>query len=338
MRCRASLGAVAWAVAFVFASIGCDGAEGSDDGRPSGAGGASGGVSGAAAGGTGAGSGGAAGDAGQAGTGTPGGASGAGGTGAIGGASSGGAQGGAGAAGDAGAGGAGSGGSGGSNGGALRVLAFSRTMVFRHESIGAGHAALTTIAAERGFELESSEDVASISDAVLSEKDVLVFLSTSGDVLDAAAEGALMRFIQAGGGFVGVHAASDTEYDFAFYGGLVGAYFNAHPDIQPATIVVEDATHPATAHLAATWARTDEWYGFRENPRANVRVLLRLDETSYDPGLGAMGDDHPIAWAHEYEGGRAFYTALGHTAESYDEPEFREHLAGAIAWAGGLAN
>jgi type 1 glutamine amidotransferase len=248
---------------------------------------------------------------------------------ASGGAGSGGAPGGAGGAG---------GGAGGSSGGALRVLAFSRTMVFRHDSIAAGHAALTAIAAGRGFELEASEEVSSISDAVLAEKDVLVFLSTSGDVLDAAAEGALMRFIQAGGGFVGVHAASDTEYDFAFYGGLVGAYINAHPDIQPATIVVEDATHPATAHLAATWVRTDEWYGFRENPRANVRVLLRLDETSYDPGLGTMGDDHPIAWAHEYEGGRAFYTALGHTAESYAEPAFLEHLAGAIAWAGGLAN
>lgn len=279
---RASLGAVA----LVFASFGCDGAEPRDGGGA----GASGGASGAAA--------------------------------ASGGAGSGGAPGGA----------------GGSSGGALRVLAFSRTMVFRHDSIAAGHAALTAIAAERGFELEASEEMTSISDAVLAEKDVLVFLSTSGDVLDAAAEGALMRFIQAGGGFVGVHAASDTEYDFAFYGELIGAYFNAHPDIQPATIVVEDATHPATAHLAATWVRTDEWYGFRENPRANVRVLLRLDETSYDPGLGAMGDDHPIAWAHEYAGGRAFYTALGHTAESYAEPAFLEHLAGAIAWAGGLAN
>jgi len=335
-------------LALAFVASGCD-----DDASGAGSNGASGGaLAGAGSGAGGAGSAGSAGTSG-AGLGGAGSASGTGGAAGSNGGSGGGASGNGGgdsgsagslAGNGAGAGiggsfaGSGGAGAGGGNGAPLRVLAFSRTVEYRHESIAAAHAALSGIAAERGFELQASEDVTSISDAVLGEQDVVVFLSTSGDALDADAENALARFVRGGGGFVGVHAASDTEYEFPFYGGLVGAYFNAHPAIQQATLIVEDALHPATMHLEATWVRTDEWYAFRENPRPNVRVLLRIDETSYDPGTGAMGDDHPVAWAHEYEGGRSFYTALGHTAESYSEPAFLEHLAGGIAWAGHLAD
>jgi len=215
------------------------------------------------------------------------------------------------------------------------VLVFSRTVAFRHDSIAAGHAALADLAATQGWSLQPSEDPEVFRDEDLASFDVIVFLSTTGDVLDIEQQGAFERFIRAGNGFVGVHAASDTEYEWPWYGGLVGAYFRAHPQIQPATIRVEDRDHPATSHLGEMWTRTDEWYAFMENPRLDVHVLLALDEESYAPGDSHMDGDHPIAWYHEYEGGRAFYTALGHTAESYEEPDVLVHLGGAIEWASG---
>jgi type 1 glutamine amidotransferase len=141
--------------------------------------------------------------------------------------------------------------------------------------------------------------------------------------------------MRAGNGFVGIHSASATEYDWPFYGGLVGADFREHPEVQPATLVIE-AEHPATAALPERWTRTDEWYGFLENPRPNVTVLISIDETSYAPGTSAMNGDHPIAWYHVYEGARSFHTALGHTTESYTEELFLEHITGGIEWAAGL--
>jgi type 1 glutamine amidotransferase len=212
---------------------------------------------------------------------------------------------------------------------------FSRTTGYRHVSIGAGVEALQGMAQERGWTLSATEDPTTFSDTGLSSYNVIVFLNTSEDVLDDSQQAAMETFIRAGNGFVGVHGASASEYYWPWYEGLAGAYFNAHPDIQQATIVVEDASHPSTAHLSETWARTDEWYGFRINPRDPVNVLLSLDELSYSPGDGAMDGDHPIAWYHEYNGGRSFYTALGHTTESYAEAEFLEHVAGGIEWASG---
>lgn len=215
------------------------------------------------------------------------------------------------------------------------LLVFSRTTGFRHVSIETGIRALEDLALQRGWTLSATEDPSIFSDLGLSLFNVLVFLSPSDEVLNDDQQAAMEKFIRAGNGYVGIHAASTAERDWPWYGGLVGTYFDAHPDIQQATIVVEDRSHPSTAHLADSWVRTDEWYGFETNPRPNVHVLLSLDEQSYSPGEGTMGDDHPIAWYHEYDGGRAFYTALGHTDESYSEPEFLEHLAGAIEWASG---
>ena len=215
----------------------------------------------------------------------------------------------------------------------IQLLVFSRTAEFRHESIPAGIGALQGLADERGWELVASEDPTRFADESLGGFDVVVFFSTTGDVLDGEQEAAFERFIRSGKGFVGVHAASDTEYDWPWYGELVGAYFLAHPPVQVASVSVEEALHPATAGLPSPWLRTDEWYGFQTNPRAEVQVLLSLDEASFDPGEGSMGGDHPIAWCHEYDGGRSFYTALGHTIESYSEPEFLQHLAGGIEWA-----
>lgn len=215
----------------------------------------------------------------------------------------------------------------------LRVLAFSRTTAFRHDAIPAAIDALGREAGPRGWSVTASEDPALFSDAGLAAFDVVVFLLTSGDILDAAQQAALERFIQRGKGWVGIHSASDTEYDWPWYGRLVGAYFMGHPAIQSATLRVERRSHLATAHLTDRWVRTDEWYGFKTNPRSDVQVLISIDEASFDPGTGRMGD-HPLAWYHGFEGGRAFHTALGHTIESWSEPGFVAHIAGAIDWAG----
>ena len=214
------------------------------------------------------------------------------------------------------------------------VLVFSRTNGYRHASIEDGVAARTRLATERRWHLESTEDSAAFTDESLASFDVVVFLSTTGDVLDAAQQGAFERFIQSGKGFVGVHAASDTEYDWPWYGALVGAYFRTHPAVQSASLRPE-GSHPAIEGVPTPWTRVDEWYAFQTNPRSKVQVLLTLDESSYEPGEGAMGADHPAAWLHSYDGGRAFYTALGHTPESYAEELFLQHLTHAIEWAAG---
>ena len=216
-----------------------------------------------------------------------------------------------------------------------RVLVFSRTAGVRHDSIPDAVAAVGALGAAHGFAVDATEDPAVFDDARLAPYRAVVFLLTTGDVLDPSQQAAFERYIRAGNGYAGVHSASDTEYDWPWYGELVGAYFGDHPAIQAATVHVEDRSHPSTAGLPETWPRTDEWYNFRANPRGRVHVLARLDEASY--AGGTMGADHPIAWYHAYDGGRAWYTAGGHTRESYAEPPFLEHLLGGIRYAAGLA-
>jgi type 1 glutamine amidotransferase len=215
-----------------------------------------------------------------------------------------------------------------------RLLVFTRTTGFRHDSIPDAVAAVRRVAAESGLEVDATEDPTVFHDASLASYRAVVFLLTTGDVLDGDEQAAFERWLAGGRGFVGVHSATDTEYDWPFYGELVGSYFAGHPAIQPATIRVVDRTHPSTAALPEIWHRTDEWYDFRVNPRPRVHVLLTIDESTYSGG--SMGADHPIAWCREYAGGRAFYTAGGHTRESYVEPLFVSHLAGGIRWAAGL--
>jgi cytochrome c len=217
---------------------------------------------------------------------------------------------------------------------AARVLVLSKTAGFRHASIPAGAVAIARLGRQHGFVVDHTEDADRLNDAELGRYRALVFLSTTGDFLDEAQQAALRRFVERGGGWVGIHAASDGEFDWPWYGELVGAWFARHPSIQRATIHVADHRHPATASLPAQWTRTDEWYDFRSNPRGRVHVLATLDESSYRGG--GMGADHPIAWCHQVGAGRVFYTALGHTIESYAEPLFLDHLLGAIRWASGL--
>jgi glucose/arabinose dehydrogenase/type 1 glutamine amidotransferase len=220
---------------------------------------------------------------------------------------------------------------------AFTVLVFSKTAGFRHDSIPAGIAAIQQLGAQHDFAVEATEDVGAFTDANLGRFRAVVFLSTTGDVLDPTQQAAFERYVRAGGGYAGVHAASDTEYDWPWYGRLVGAYFNSHPANQTATVKVEDHAHPSTAHLPDRWSRFDEWYNYRSNPRSAVHVLASLDETTYSPGGGAMGADHPIAWCQAFDGGRSWYTGGGHTQESYAEANFRDHLLGGIRTAAGVA-
>lgn len=216
-----------------------------------------------------------------------------------------------------------------------RILLFSKTEGFRHGSIPDAIAAIEALGAEYDFLVDKTEESAFFTDANLAPYDAIVWLMTTGDVLNDAEQAAFERYIRAGGGYVGVHSASDTEYDWPWYGDLMGAFFQNHPQIQTATINVEDSDHGSTAHLGTTWVRNDEWYNYRSNPRSSTNVLLTLDESTYEGG--EMGD-HPIAWYHEFDGGRAWYTGGGHTAASYSEPDFVQHLLGGIEYAAGISN
>jgi cytochrome c len=214
----------------------------------------------------------------------------------------------------------------------LRVLVFTRTTGFRHESIEDGVAAIRRLGQQHGFEVDDTADPSRIGPD-LARYRAVVFLSTTGDLLDAGQQAALQRYVRVGGGWVGVHAAADAEYDWPWYGGLVGAWFRHHPAVQPAAVRTDPDAAALAGALPRRWQRTDEWYDFKTNPRGKVRVLATVDESSYSGG--GMGADHPVAWCHRYDGGRAWYTAMGHTSESFQEPPFLAHLLAGIRWAAG---
>ena len=213
-----------------------------------------------------------------------------------------------------------------------RLLVFSKTAGFRHDSIPDGIRCLREILGDR-YAIDATEDAGAFTSTNLARYRAVVFLSTTGDVLDPMQQRAFEEFIRAGGGFAGVHAAADTEHSWPWYGKLVGAYFKTHPDVQESVVRVEDLSHRSTRMLPAEWRRRDEWYVYDRNPRGSVRVLANLD-TSTIEGTH-MGSDHPIAWYQEFEGGRSWYTGGGHTKESFSEPLFRDHLEGGILWAAG---
>ncbi|WFE66022.1 ThuA domain-containing protein [Micromonospora sp. WMMD714] len=215
------------------------------------------------------------------------------------------------------------------------VLVFSKTAGFRHDSIAVGIQAIRELGTANSFTVTATEDASRFTTANLAPYEAVVFLNTTGDVLDAAQQSAFESYVNGGGGYVGVHAAADTEYGWSYYGSLVGGYFASHPAIQQANVRVENRAHPATGHLPQTWTRTDEWYNYQTNPRAGARVLATLDESSYSGG--SMGGDHPISWCKTVSSGRSFYTGLGHTQESYAEAAFRSHLLGGIRYAAGRA-
>ncbi|CAH0995579.1 hypothetical protein EMA8858_01702 [Emticicia aquatica] len=219
-----------------------------------------------------------------------------------------------------------------------RVLVFSKTKGWKHSCIPFSIKAIQKLGQENSFMVDTTTNSALFSDQNLQKYQAVIFNNTTGDVLNNEQQAAFERYIQASGGFVGIHSATDTEYAWPWYGELVGAYFGSHPNnsnIRKASIDVTDNQHISTAHLPARWERTDEWYSFKYFYHG-IKPLAFLDENTYEGGTN--GGNHPIAWFHEYDGGRAFYTANGHTDESYSEPLYLQHLLGGIKYAIGNAN
>ena len=209
-----------------------------------------------------------------------------------------------------------------------RVLIFTKTAGFRHDAIPTAVATLRTLATDAGMLADHTEDARAFTPDNLGRYRVVVFASTTGDVLDAAQQAAMEGFVQGGGGFVGVHAAADTEYDWAWYGRLVGAYFKSHPPgLQTTRVQPEHDGRP----VGARWPITDEIYNYRTNPRGQVRVTATVDERDY--AGGQMGADHPIAWCHRFDGGRSWYTGLGHDAKVYGDAQVLAHLARGLRYA-----
>jgi uncharacterized protein len=219
------------------------------------------------------------------------------------------------------------------DGASFSVLVFSKTAGFRHNSIEAGVEAVKNLGQQNRFSVTHTEDSDYFTPENLTNYSAVIFLNTTQTVFDEQQREAFKGYIQNGGGYVGVHSATDTEYDWEWYGELAGGYFESHPRVQNAVIDVVDGDHPSTAHLPEQWEREDEWYNF-QNFNENVNVLLKLDTDTFE-GSEHPGN-HPIAWYHEFDGGRAFYTGLGHTIESYSEPAFLEHLLGGIHYAAGV--
>ena len=212
------------------------------------------------------------------------------------------------------------------------VLIFSKTAGFRHKSIKTGVEAIRLLGQKHGFMVNHTENANDFTTKVLDNYRAVIFLNTTGDILNNTQQEHFERYIQAGGGWIGIHSAADTEYKWPWYGKMVGAYFDSHPKIQEAELIVTNKTHPATIKLPDRWRRRDEWYNYK-NLSPDVNILLKIDESTYEGGTN--GKNHPMAWYHTYDGGRAFYTGSGHTKETYREELFLQHLLAGIKWVMG---
>ncbi|WPP50206.1 ThuA domain-containing protein [Catalinimonas niigatensis] len=217
-----------------------------------------------------------------------------------------------------------------------KVLVFSKTNGFRHESIEPGIEAIQKLGQENNFSVDTSEDSTVFTQDNLSDYAAVVFLNTTGDILNEEQQSAMEQYIQNGGGYVGIHSAADTEYEWPWYGKLVGAYFDGHPgnpNVREATLHVVDANHPSTKPLPKDWVHSDEWYNYKDINTEQNKDLIMLDETTYEGGTN--GDYHPISWYKDFDGGRAFYTGSGHTDESFTDSMFLQHLMGGLNYAMG---
>ncbi len=221
-----------------------------------------------------------------------------------------------------------------------RILILTKTAAYREDNIAPARLALKKYLEQKGLAVDTSENAGLFTDSSLAKYKAVVFLKTSGDILNPAQQTAFEKFFLAGGGFVAIHSALDTEYDWAFYGKLIGgAYFMSLGGNQKTqeTILVEDSTDISTAMLPRPWHRTDEIYNFKANPRLSkdpiVHVLLTVDGKSYPKGV--PGEDHPMSWYDSYQGGHAWVTAMGHTTESYSDPLFLGHVWGGMQYAMG---
>lgn len=211
-----------------------------------------------------------------------------------------------------------------------RILVFSRTKGFRHTSIPAGQRALMAMGGQNGFAVDTTEDAGKFTDANLKRYSAVVWLSTTGDVLNDVQQAAFERYIQAGGGYVGIHAATDTEYGWPWYNKLAGAQFASHPgnpNVQEGEAYVVNRDNASMFGFPDRWKIKDEFYDFK-NVNKSVNVLVKIDEKTYKDGK--MGADHPMAWYHDYDGGKAFYTNFGHPDETFTNPVFVKHLLGGL--------
>lgn len=222
----------------------------------------------------------------------------------------------------------------------FKALLITKTAGWHHESINDGVEAIKALADRNYFDVQWHQDAIKITDKYLQDFQVLIFLNTTGNILDSAEQKAVERFIQAGKGYVGIHSASDTEYDWDWYNRLVGRMFHIHPVIQTAKLQLTGNTFPGLQGFAGSPLWTDEWYEFGEEKTKGLNYILTVDENTYDPvanwgaktGKG-MGSFHPIAWYHDFDGGRSFYTALGHLPADYRDPVFLQHIYAGIYWA-----
>lgn len=222
----------------------------------------------------------------------------------------------------------------------FKALLFTRTAGWHHQSINEGVDGLRVLAQRHQFELNWQESPYVFNDEFLSQYDVIIFLSTTGDILNDEQQAAMEKFIQSGKGFVGIHAASDTEYEWEWYTKLVGRMFEIHPVNQTTRVTKINSTFPGLERMPETFLWTDELYEFREENIDGLNYLLTIDESYYEvqPPWGnrkteGMGEFHPVAWYHEFDGGRSFYTAFGHMPETFSDVMFLEHIYGGIYWA-----
>lgn len=219
--------------------------------------------------------------------------------------------------------------------GPAKVLIVNKVAGFRHANIPSGTLALVKLCKDLGYGVDTTSDTRIFRDETLLPYSAIIFFGTTGDILNRSEEVAMERFIQSGGGFVGIHSATDTEKYWTWYTKLVGGMFDKHPAVQKATLNIKSHEHASTSDIKDnTWTRTDEWYNFTQINK-ETKVLVTIDEKSYEGG--SMGADHPITWFHEYDGGRSWYTAMGHTEESFVEAAFLKHVAGGIRYAVGGA-
>lgn len=220
----------------------------------------------------------------------------------------------------------------------LNILVFSKTSGFRHASISSGVKMLYDQSKKQNWVITVTEDASLLRDDLLEKMDVAVFVNPTGDAICEKGQAAFEKFMKTGKGFVGIHAAADFEYEWEFYGDLVGAYFRTHPPAQKATVIFENYDHPAMKPFEGkkTYTTVDEWYSFKKSPRENVNVLASLDENSVTKAKNddwKMGD-HPLIWWTEKDNIRSFYTVFGHTHEAFQDRLIIDHIKNAINWAG----
>ena len=233
----------------------------------------------------------------------------------------------------------------------FKVLLITETAGWHHESISNGITAINELAATHNFEVERQQNAQKITESRLMEFEAVIFLSTTEDIFDDTEQAAFEKYIQSGKGFIGIHAASDTEYQWEWYTKLVGRMFHIHPEQQTATLEIIDHNFPGLEHFPNTLLWTDEWYDFGEEKVDDLNYLVTVDENSFNPAVTwenrdpdetgnmvdrtskGMGAFHPISWYHEFDGGRSFYTALGHIEKVYENPWFLAHLYGGIYYA-----